>query len=608
MKRCLYWVAAISLLLGAAGCAGFFSSAKPSPSVPYPQPRFLVDTAWLQERLAQKGLRIIDARNQGYDQGHVPGAIPISVQELKAGDTTLSLADLERILGGKGLQRDSPIVVYDDGPRSDGAAGWLFWLLSYLGCTDVRVVNGGWDRWTAEKQPVDRQPSSLPSVSFTAAPRKNLRMDTRQLGDLLEKGNILLIDNRTDEEFNGWALRGERRGGHIPDAVQLPVSWFWKTDRTVPDAEALQKLLAPRGITYDRPVVLYSDNGVRSGMAFLGLRLMGFNDVSVYEDFKNEWVTDSVKPMDKMARHEKLVNAQWVKDLIDGKNPATYGGKGYVILEVRYTGFSISVPGAAKEDGFIPGAVTIHPCYVEHGDNQAKYYPKYSSPQDGNLLPPTDIQEVLKKLGIDRDTTVVVYGNGKIIPMTSARVAWALMYAGVADVRILNGGFTSWLQAGFPVSGQPAVPQPKADFGLQVPGRPEFLATTGYIESTVKGQNSETLLLDVRKREEYDGKICPYPFFNKKGAIPGAVWMGDWDTLVDMNDNTFRSLAEVRRHWEKLGLSPGKEPVFYCGTGWRSSMGFFLAYVLGWDKTRNYDGSFYEWSWDPQRPLVLLKP
>jgi thiosulfate/3-mercaptopyruvate sulfurtransferase len=109
-------------------------------------------------------------------------------------------------------------------------------------------------------------------------------------------------------------------------------------------------------------------------------------------------------------------------------------------------------------------------------------------------------------------------------------------------------------------------------------------------------------MVDVRKKEENIGQENPYPFFTAVGKIPGAAWMGNWTELVDMNDNTFRSYTEVRSNWENLGITPDKEPIYYCGTGWRSSIGFFTAAAMGFQKLRNYDGSFYEWSWYPENP------
>ena len=248
-------------------------------------------------------------------------------------------------------------------------------------------------------------------------------------------------------------------------------------------------------------------------------------------------------PLDRLPRYQTLVYPQWVKALIDGNTPAGVKGRRFVILESRYTGFSTSQPGKTESGAVhIPGAVVVHPCYFESGTDTSRYYPKYTTPDDGNLLPDDKLQAAVAALGITHDTTVVVYGNGKIIPMTSARVGWALLYAGVEDVRILNGGMTAWKAAGFPVAKTAAPWKAAAAFGTGIPVRSDLLATTNYVRGIVKGDRSGSVLVDVRKKEEYDGNACPYPFFDKKGHIPGAVWNDDYWVLVDKIDDTWRKI------------------------------------------------------------------
>ena len=417
-------------------------------------------------------------------------------------------------------------------------------------------------------------------------------------------GDFAVIDARTPEEFNGWQLYGEPRGGHIPAAVNINYLSFYSRDRTFLGYKEIRSLLESHGITPDKEVVSYCLDGVRSGNVYFVLRLMGYQHCSNYDGSIREWSQEASLPMEKLARYDKLVYPAWVKDLMDNRNPPAYAGKKYVILEVRYTGFSISQLISSKANGYIPGAISIDPGYVEHGNDTSRYYPNYTGPFDAKLLPARQLLPALANLGITKDTTVVVYGNGKVIPTIASRVAWALMYAGVDDVRVLNGGFTAWANAGYPVVEKPSDPAPVKEFGSRVPLHPEFYATMDYVRSVSIGQNSSAILLDVRKIEEFEGKINPYPFFTIKGHIPGAVWQGDWDTLVNTTDDTFRSYPEVWRRWKDLGVTPDKEPVFYCGSGWRSSIGFFQAYLMGFEKTRNYDGSFYDWSGNQDNPIA----
>jgi len=103
-----------------------------------------------------------------------------------------------------------------------------------------------------------------------------------------------------------------------------------------------------------------------------------------------------------------------------------------------------TVEAGQQQDECIPGAIQVHPSYFESGLDTTKYYPNYTCPEDGNLLADTELHNAIADLGIGEDTLVVVYGKGYISTMVACRVVWSLMYAGVNDVRMLNGGFNSW--------------------------------------------------------------------------------------------------------------------------------------------------------------------
>jgi thiosulfate/3-mercaptopyruvate sulfurtransferase len=135
--------------------------------------------------------------------------------------------------------------------------------------------------------------------------------------------------------------------------------------------------------------------------------------------------------------------------------------------------------------------------------------------------------------------------------------------------------------------------------------RPDYLATTGEVRRFLRGEAREACkLIDVRKAGEWSGTLLhEYPFFHKAGHLPTALYQGDWDTL--MEPTTFKlgpMLTEVERRWREQGIvdteveSGEATLIFYCGTGWRSSVSFLVAMVLGY-RVKNYDDGFYGWSW-----------
>ena len=103
--------------------------------------------------------------------------------------------------------------------------------------------------------------------------------------------------------------------------------------------------------------------------------------------------------------------------------------------------------------------------------------------------------------------------------------------------------------------------------------------------------------MDIRRYSEHAGTFNDaYNFFHESGHIPHAVWPGNWVDLVDLETGKLKDLDEIQDHWQSLGITLDDEPlVFYCGTGWRSTIGFFAAYLLGID-SKNYDDSFYGWT------------
>lgn len=281
---------------------------------------------------------------------------------------------------------------------------------------------------------------------------------------------------------------------------------------------------------------------------------------------------------------ETIVSPQWVKSALEfqssGGNafrPAGYRNNRLVILEASW-----AKPESAKEyqAGHLPTSIHFNTDLIENG------YPRWL------LRPVNELHQVIGEFGITPETTVVVYGKQTI---AAARIWWALMYAGVSDVRFLDGGFEAWTAAGFPAETVARTPQPVS---FSAPAREEFLATTDYVRARLNDQS--VFLADARSREEFAGKISGYEYIDFKGRIPGSANIGDADdsTLLYKNANgTLKSLAEVRAIWEQAGLrNDEREVIFYCGSGWRSSLMFMYAWAMGVKKIRNYSDGWAGWS------------
>jgi molybdopterin synthase sulfurtransferase len=251
--------------------------------------------------------------------------------------------------------------------------------------------------------------------------------------------------------------------------------------------------------------------------------------------------------------------------------------------------------GAAHfEDAHIPGALWLDIGALE-------------SPPLFNKVSDTALLNVLLGLGIGHDSTVVLYGRSLL---AAARAAHLMLYAGVADVRMLDGGFAAWRAASLPCArGPAAAPVARASFGAAYPARPSYLADRARTARLL--DCSHASVVSVRTWSEYTGRTSGYSYIDAAGDIPGARWgragaEGDVNSMshYQLADGRMRPGAQIAAMWSAAGILPGHEVVFYCGTGWRASLAFYYAWLMGWEDIAVYDGGWFEWSADPANPLV----
>jgi molybdopterin synthase sulfurtransferase len=310
---------------------------------------------------------------------------------------------------------------------------------------------------------------------------------------------------------------------------------------------------------------------------------------------------------------EALVSAKWVKNLIDGKNPKTYPGQGYVIVFTswwpRWETNEISTTGEGTPfatEGHIPGAIFLDTYSIETGPS-SEYGDGYESPSHSYVKALPVLQAFFASMGITKDKTVVVYADDDISMMTAGRIAWALLYAGVNDVRILNGSFKAWTKAKYPVETGATSWKPAVSFG-ESSGRPEFIATIGDVQNVIDGKDKGSIIVDDREWAEFIGLSNSYYWwFEEYGRIPKAKWIGDWVDIVTGDHQSFISFEEAEYRWSQKKFTPDKKMYFYCGGGARSAMYTFFAYMMGWPAA-NYEGGWYLWSTDDNNAREIGVP
>jgi thiosulfate/3-mercaptopyruvate sulfurtransferase len=578
-----------------------YSFAQLEPSQPdFPNAELLVSADSVQNSIGAENLVIIDARTSGYDTSHITGAINIKFGDyFTPGKGLLPVAELETKLSAAGLRRGMTFVIYDNTSASFGAAGRIFWMLEYLGCNDVHILDGGWDKWVADSRPTEATINTLPANTFKANVYSLLKAKKGYIMSRLYDADFAVIDARTDEEYIGWQLYGEARGGHIKRAIQIPYAWFFNTDKTVVNYSDLKTMFKSRGITKDKEVTAYCTVGIRSGFVYFLLRLMDYPRASNYDGSIAQWSADTSLPMEKASRFSTIVYTAWVKALIDYHQPGSTTpappeypydrNHKYIIFETQWGTID---DATAYQAGHIPGAIHYNSDTNENG------YPRWF------LLPDDELKAAIGNMGVTADTTVVVYSDSRIF---AARLWWILKYAGVEDVRFLNGGYEYWLESGY--AGETTINDPvPATFTGSI--HPEYIASTDYLlahYNFVQYTNKRAIYLaDVRSQNEYVGDSSGYSYLEAKGRIPYAIWAYDGDDsspVYNDSDGTLRSYKEIRKDWKSLGIkSTGasnmfdKELIFYCGGGYRSALTFLYAYMMGYDNIRNYSDGWAGWS------------
>lgn len=413
---------------------------------------------------------------------------------------------------------------------------------------------------------------------------------TNELKRLLNKQGIKIIDARPIDAYNGWKLNGEIRGGHIKSAKSLPVKWTNYMDWI--------EIVDSKNISKEEKIIIYGYNENQISQVADTFKRNEFNNIYIYLNFIDEWVKDETLPMEKLPRYKNLVYAQWVKDIIDGKIPPEYNGGKTLICHAHYRNRD------AYLSGHIPNAIDIDTLALE-------------SPETWNRRSPDELKAALEEHGITSDTTVIMYGkfmhpkNEDEFPGSAAgdigaiRCAAIMLYAGVKDVRVLNGGFQSWEDAGFDISFEDIPKKPVKDFGVEIPQHPELFVDTNEAKEILESNDAE--LVSVRSWPEFIGKVSGYNYIIKKGRIPGAVFGNCGSDAYHMEnyrnlDHTTREFHEIEKNWKDVNLTSEKHLAFYCGTGWRGSEAFFNAWLMGYPKVSVYDGGWFEWSNDPGNP------
>jgi thiosulfate/3-mercaptopyruvate sulfurtransferase len=267
------------------------------------------------------------------------------------------------------------------------------------------------------------------------------------------------------------------------------------------------------------------------------------------------------------AHPNVLVSTQWINDHLNDKKIR--------LVEVDY------IPATSYVLGHIPGAVLFD------------WKRDIIDSRKRDVISKEDLEKSLQRIGVNNDTTIIVYGDFKNWFATFA--FWIFKYYGVKDVRLMNGSRKKWLEEDRPISVD--IPSySSGNFKASDPNK-SIRAFMNYVKDVIGTQDK--ILVDVRTNDEYNGKtLAPTEYSPEYGQIgghiPGAVNV-PWSKMVN-EDGTLKSADELKNLYESVNVTSNKEIITYCGIGERASYTWFvLKYLLGYPNVKTYDGSWLEW-------------
>src|SRR3954452_16016082 len=261
----------------------------------------LVTTEWLAEHMGDDDTVVaeVDENPDLYDEGHIPGAIKLHWREDLQDPVERDLVEkdaFERLMSSRGIGNDTTVVLYGD--KNNWFAAYAYWYLKVYGHGDVRILDGGRQKWLDEERETTTDvPQPTPKEYHASDRDESIRARRDQVLEWIGASGRALVDVRSPQEYAGELLappryenEGATRGGHIPTAQSIPWAQAVRDDGTFKAPDDLRTLYEGKGITADKQVTAYCRIGERSAHTWFVLHeLLGFDDVRNYDGSWTEW-------------------------------------------------------------------------------------------------------------------------------------------------------------------------------------------------------------------------------------------------------------------------------------------------------------------------------
>jgi thiosulfate/3-mercaptopyruvate sulfurtransferase len=261
----------------------------------------LVSTEWLAAHLGDENVVVaeVDESPELYDEGHIPGAVKLhwrdDLQDPVERDL-IEKPEFEQLMSRLGISNATTIVVYGD--KNNWFAAYAYWYLKIYGHEDVRILDGGRQKWLDEGRELTAEVPEPEPTAYEARDRdESIRVFRDDVRAAIDADGEALVDVRSPQEFTGelisppgYEQEGAMKAGHIPRAQSIPWAQAVQDDGTFKPAMELRELYESKGVTADKDVIAYCRIGERSSHTWFVLsELLGYPNVRNYDGSWTEW-------------------------------------------------------------------------------------------------------------------------------------------------------------------------------------------------------------------------------------------------------------------------------------------------------------------------------